>query len=114
MTTATSRIQPIVTMPTRVRTNDIVEVRTMLPHRMETGLRRDPQTGETVPREIVHQFVATYSGQEVFRTRLHPAIAANPFLSFFLRVTAPGQLVLEWTDDRGEVTRVRRRVTVTS
>ncbi len=105
-------LKPIISLPDSIARDEIIEVRTLMPHRMETGLRVDPDTGSVIPRQIVHQFVASFNGREVFRTRLHPAIAANPFISFFVRAGQSGQLLLEWTDDAGNVTRVRRKIDV--
>ena len=40
--------------------------------------------GQAIPRDIINSFVCTYNGEEVLRADLFPAIAANPFLSFFV------------------------------
>ena len=56
---------------------EIIEIRTLAGHAMETGFRRT-QLGEVIPRDIIRTLVCTYNGVEVFRADLHPAIAANP------------------------------------
>jgi len=38
---------------------------------------------------------------EVFQADLFPAVAANPFLSFFTVATESGTLEFRWTDDHG-------------
>jgi sulfur-oxidizing protein SoxZ len=45
--------------------------------------------------------VCKYNGQEIFRAELFPAIAANPFLSFFTVASESGTLSFEWTGDNG-------------
>ncbi len=54
-----------------------------------------------MPRQIIHDFRATYNGAEVLRLSLHPAVAANPFLSFAARAEASGTIELSWEDDAG-------------
>ena len=70
-----------VTVPTTARRGEVIEVKTLAAHPMETGFRRT-QLGELVPRDIITQFVCTYNGVEVFRAELHPAMAANPLIAF--------------------------------
>jgi len=77
---------------------DVVEVKTVIQHVMETGQRRDA-AGKLIPRNIIHTFTAKYSGAPVFKAELQPGISANPFLSFFVRVPAAGELELIWEGD---------------
>ena len=70
----------IVNVPATRRRGEIIEIKTMVRHAMETGFRRT-QLGELIPRDIITQFVCTYNGAEIFRAELHPAIAANPLLT---------------------------------
>jgi sulfur-oxidizing protein SoxZ len=70
---------------------------------METGQRKD-KDGNTVPRDIISEFTATFSGVQVFRAALQQGISANPYLSFHMRVPGPGELVLAWKDDAGKIT----------
>ena len=72
----------IVNVPATAKRGEVIEIRTLAGHDMETGFRRT-QTGELVPRDIITQLVCSYNGVEVFRADLHPAIAANPLSSSF-------------------------------
>lgn len=91
---------PRVRMPKDVRAGDIVEIKTLISHEMETGHRVDSQ-GKSVPRRIINSFVASFNGQEVFRAAWHPSISANPYQSFFLKATESGLLEITWQDDDG-------------
>ena len=88
----------IVNMPASARRGEIIEIRTLVGHEMETGFRRT-QTGELIPRHIVTRFSCSYNGVEVFRADLHPAIAANPLISFSTVATESGTLEFRWTGD---------------
>lgn len=76
------------------------ELRVTLGHPMENGLRHDGY-GKVVPRSIVTRFECRLDGALVIAVDLYPAIAANPYLAFWLRADGPGTLVLEWWGDWG-------------
>lgn len=103
--------QALLNLPARVRRGDVFEIRALVAHPMETGLRTGPD-GSRLPRHIIEQFVCTYDGVEVFRATLHPAITANPYLAFFTRATQSGLIECTWIDDRGERQRASAPVTV--
>ncbi len=89
-----------VRLPKEIRRGDLVEVRALVSHPMESGQRKDAQ-GNPIPRKILNKFICTYNGREVIRMDLAPAIAANPYLSFFVRATESGSLELTYIDDDG-------------
>ena len=90
----------VVTMPARAKRGEIVEIKTLAQHAMETGFRRT-QTGELIPRDIIRTFRCTYNGTEVYRVDLHPAIAANPLIAFTTLATESGTLSFQWAGDNG-------------
>jgi sulfur-oxidizing protein SoxZ len=90
----------VVTVPASAKRGEVVEVKALVQHAMETGFRRT-QLGEVIPRDIIRSFVCTYNGEEVFRAEFHPAISANPLITFSLIATASGTVVFRWTGDRG-------------
>jgi sulfur-oxidizing protein SoxZ len=90
----------LISVPERARRGQVVEIKTLVSHPMETGYRRN-QLGARIPRDIVRRFVCTYDGAEVFRAELHPAIAANPFIVFSTVATESGTLAFHWTGDNG-------------
>jgi sulfur-oxidizing protein SoxZ len=92
--------RPRIRLPDSARVGEVIEIKTLINHVMETGQRRESD-GKLIPRMIVHSFTASFAGAEVFRAELHPGIAANPYLVFFLRVPGPGELELTWSDDSG-------------
>lgn len=95
-------IQPRVRVPPTVKKGEVIEIKTLLSHPMETGYRRDAQ-GRLIPRHILHTFTCTYNGEQVFRADWHPAVAANPSLAFYAVATESGRLRSEWIDDIGTV-----------
>ena len=91
-----------VTVPASAKRGEVIEIKTLAAHVMETGFRRT-QTGELLPRDIITDFVCTYNGVEVFRAELHQAVAANPLIAFTTVATESGTLEFKWTGDNGYV-----------
>lgn len=101
-----------IVMPAAAKRGEIIQIKTLIQHEMETGYRRDFR-GLAIPRHILNAFVVTYNGEEIFRLDLFPGISANPFIAFTTTATESGEIVFSWTDDTGEVTSERRQITVT-
>jgi sulfur-oxidizing protein SoxZ len=91
---------------------DIVEVKALVSHIMETGQRKDAQ-GNTVPRKILNKFTCTVAGKQVFAADFEPAISANPYIQFKFKATESGPVVLTWTDDDGSTIVGQEKITVT-
>ena len=104
--------KPRIKMPEKATIGEIVEIRALVTHIMETGQRRDPKSNQFVPRLILNSFVAKFNGEEVFRMKLQPGISANPFISFFMRVAGPGEMELTWTEDGGDIAVERAKLDV--
>ncbi|WP_135465726.1 thiosulfate oxidation carrier complex protein SoxZ [Crenalkalicoccus roseus] len=93
--------QPRVRLPAQVRAGEVIEIRTLISHAMETGQRRDQQ-GNVIPRDIIKRFVARFEGEQVFAMDLAPAISANPYIAFPFKAEKPGTFEFTWTNDAGE------------
>jgi sulfur-oxidizing protein SoxZ len=90
----------LINVPATAKRGEVVEIKALASHNMETGYRRT-QLGALIPRDIIRQFVCAYNGVEVFRAEFHPAIAANPFIAFSTRATESGTITFTWTGDNG-------------
>ena len=90
----------LIKVPATAKRGEIIEIKTLISHPMETGYRTGTN-GTTIPRNIIQTFTCIYNGDEVFRAELSPAIAANPFVSFFTVATESGTIAFEWRGDNG-------------
>lgn len=90
----------LINVPANAKRGEIVTIKTLISHDMETGFRHTT-TGVPIPRDIITSFVATYNKEEIFRAVLYPAIAANPFFTFTTVATESGTITFEWTGDNG-------------
>ena len=101
----------LINVPPRAKRGDIIEIKTLMSHIMETGYRRTA-TGDVVPRDIITSFTCRYNGTEIFRAELFPAIAANPFISFFTTAAESGTFDFEWIGDNGFSATAKAAITV--
>jgi sulfur-oxidizing protein SoxZ len=95
-------LQPRVQAPRAVTKNEVFQVRTLITHPMETGLRRDA-AGHLIPRKIINKITCLYNNRLVFNADLHEAMAANPYLSFYVRAAETGSLRFIWEEDGGAI-----------
>lgn len=101
----------IIKVPQRAKRGEVIEIKTLVSHIMETGFRYST-TGTHIPRDIITSLVCRYNGVEIFRTDLYPAFAANPFITFFTTATESGTIEFEWTGDNGFAEKTSAKITV--
>ena len=107
MTTALARIQ----WPERVQAGDVVKVRLLVQHPMETGYLQN-LLGQLLPRNVIRTLTCTWGQQEVFRVEPSSGISANPLFEFFVRAEQTAEMHVAWTDDRGVKGHLRQTLTV--
>jgi sulfur-oxidizing protein SoxZ len=90
----------LINVPAKAKRGEIIEIKTLIQHEMETGFRVGTN-GQVIPRDIITDFICKYNGEEIFRADLHPAISANPFFTFFTVATESGTISFEWSGDNG-------------
>ncbi len=100
-----------ISMPEKARKGEVIEIKTLIQHVMETGYRRDYQGG-AIPRDIINSYVVTYAGRQIFKADMTQGISANPFFSFHTKAVETGDVVFTWTDLKGNATRVVKRLVV--
>jgi len=86
--------------PDHVRSGEVIKVRLLIQHPMDTGYLQD-FTGKVVPRNIIRVLTCHLGSQEVFRIEPSSGISANPFFEFYVRAAATAEFKIEWVDDKG-------------
>jgi sulfur-oxidizing protein SoxZ len=104
-------VKPRIRVPNTAKKDEVIEIKTLVSHPMESGQRRNAQ-GQIIPRKILNKMTVTYNGKPVFEAKLEPAISANPYISFFIKATESGNLEFAWTDDDGSVYKATQPITV--
>jgi sulfur-oxidizing protein SoxZ len=103
--------KPRLKVPKEAKKGEIIEIKTLLSHPMETGLRKDA-AGNVIPRKIINKFACEFNGKPVFSADIEPAVAANPYIQFNARVEESGTFKFTWTDDDGTVTTTEEQIKV--
>ena len=101
----------LINVPAKAKRGDVIEIKTLIAHPMESGYRVGTN-GTLIPRDIIQDFVCTYNGAEIFRAKFSPAIAANPFVSFFTIATESGTIKFDWRGDNGFAATEQAPITV--
>ena len=104
--------KPRVKVPKKAKSGDLIQIKTLMSHKMETGNRKDRKTGKLIPRKIINKFVCSFKGKEVMSAVMHPAVAANPYLAFYAKATESGTYEFAWTEDGGNVVTASGKITV--
>lgn len=104
-------VSPRVRVPRNAAADEIVTVRALVNHPMESGQRRDA-AGQLVPRRIINRFTVTFNGTLVIDVEVSPAVSSNPFFQFEARVPESGTFTFTWVDDSGDVYSETAEITV--
>ncbi len=99
-------------VPASAKRGELVKVRVLVQHPMETGYRYDDQ-GKPIPRNVITQLVCSYGGRELLRAEMTQGIAANPYLEFHALAESTGDIELSWVDDAGVKGSARQALNVT-
>ncbi len=92
--------------PMRIRATmagDVADVKVLMNHPMETGLRKDAKTGQIVPAHFITNITATVNGKKVLSAQWGVGISKNPFMGFKVKGAKAGdKVVVTWVDNKGE------------
>lgn len=81
---------------------DLVEVKSLIKHPMETGLRKDKKTKEVIPANYIQEVVVEANGKQVLSADWNISISKNPYLSFSYKGVSGDKVKLKWTDNNGK------------
>lgn len=104
--------RPRVKVPRSAEKDEIITIKTLISHKMESGQRKDRKTGEKIPRNIINKFTTKFNGEQVFAVDIEPAVSTNPFLQFTVKVPASGEFEFTWVDDDGKSYQAKKKIKV--
>jgi sulfur-oxidizing protein SoxZ len=107
-----AKIKPRVKVPKTAEAGEIVTIKSLISHPMESGQRKDKKTGETIPMNIVNYFKATFNGETVFEVDIDPAVSTNPYIEFTLKVAESGTVGFLWVTDNDGEFEAEKKITV--
>lgn len=103
--------KPRVKVPKKAAAGDIITIKTLISHKMESGQRKG-KDGKIIPRKIINKFTASFNGAEIFSAAIDPAVSANPYIEFSAKVNESGTFKFVWLDDDGSEYATEKKITV--
>lgn len=103
--------KPRLKLPKTAAKGEVLEIKTLITHPMESGQRKDAD-GKTIPRQIINKFVCKFNGAPVFSADLYPSMSANPYIVFNVKMQESGEFEFLWTDDDGSVYSDKKKIEV--
>ena len=104
-------VTPRVRVPREASAGDVVSIRTLISHPMESGQRRDGD-GNVIPRSIINRFTCDFNGDNVIDVTIEPAVSTNPYFQFSAMVNETGTFNFTWYDDDGSIYEETADITV--
>lgn len=95
-------VKPRVKVPKSASAGEVITIKTLISHAMESGQRKDSD-GNPIPRSIINRFTCEFNGQNVIDITMEPAISTNPYFEFEATVPEAGDFAFTWYDDDGSV-----------
>tara|TARA_B100000700_G_scaffold271938_1_gene315172 strand:+ start:292 stop:621 length:330 start_codon:yes stop_codon:yes gene_type:complete len=106
-----SGVKARVKLPKTASAGEVVTVKTLINHRMESGQRKD-DNGNIIPRSIINRFKCDFNGQNVLEVDLETAISTNPYFQFEAIVPESGTFKFTWYDDDGSVYEKEKKIKI--
>ncbi|MBF0428513.1 MAG: thiosulfate oxidation carrier complex protein SoxZ [Magnetococcales bacterium] len=85
-----------------LKKGELALIKTLIKHPMESGLRKDKETGNVIPAHFIEEVSAEFGGVSVMKATWSGAISKNPFFSFYVKADKSGPLTVTWKDNKGE------------
>jgi len=92
-----AKSKPRVKVPKSASAGDVITIKSLVNHTMESGQRKDKE-GNVIPRKIINKFECQFNGATVFSCNIDAAVAANPYLEFKAKVNESGTFKFMWTE----------------
>lgn len=106
-----SGVKPRVKVPKQAAAGEVITIKTLISHKMESGQRKDSD-GNVIPRSIINRFTCDFNGENVIEVTLEPAISTNPYFEFEAIVPEAGEFTFTWYDDDGSVYDTSKKIAI--
>ena len=104
-------VKPRVKVPKTAAAGELVTLKTLISHKMESGQRKDSD-GNKIPQSIIHRFTCAFNGNVVIDVKMAAAISTNPYFAFDAVVPEAGEFQFTWYDDDGSIYETSKSVKI--
>ncbi len=87
-----------------------IQVKALITHPMETGLRKNKKTGGKIPAHYITDLEVTANGKPVITAKWTGSISKNPFISFSYAGSKDDKIKLTWKDNTGKSDSIEKKV----
>jgi sulfur-oxidizing protein SoxZ len=101
----------LIQMPASAKKGEVIEIKAMVEHVMETGFRHT-ELGVKVPRDIIRTFTCLFNGEVIYKADFHPALVSNPVVQFYVRAEQSGNFDFQWVGDKNFITNAQSHLLV--
>jgi sulfur-oxidizing protein SoxZ len=91
-----------IVLPVVRRLGEHMEIRILIQHPMDTGFMHDV-SGAAIEKNVINALTLEFNGDEILNAELGTGTAANPFIQFQVKLFEPGEFMLKWVDDKGQL-----------
>ncbi|MBT3348034.1 MAG: thiosulfate oxidation carrier complex protein SoxZ [Thiotrichales bacterium] len=82
--------------------NGVIDIKCLLNHPMETGLRKDKKSGNTIPAHFIQNIVAEKNGKAFLHADVNSTVSKNPYLRIQVEGGKGDEIKVTWTDSKGK------------
>lgn len=104
-------VKPRVKAPRSAEAGEVVTIKTLISHKMESGQRKN-KDGSVIPRSIINRFTCDFNGMSIIDVKMEPAISTNPYFEFEAKIPEAGEMNFTWYDDDGSVYETSKKIKV--
>jgi sulfur-oxidizing protein SoxZ len=87
----------------------VIDFRMLMRHDMESGFRKDENTGDIIPAWFIKKFSIQINSKKVLLGYIGPTVSKNPYIRCMFKGKAGDEIRVEWSDSKGE-TRVDKDI----
>ena len=82
--------------------NGVAQVKTLMPHPMETGVRKS-EDGGLIPAHYIQSVTCEPNGKVVVEADWGASVSKDPYFAFKVNDAKPGDIIkVSWVDNLGE------------
>lgn len=83
--------------------DDVVTVKALIKHPMETGMRKDRSTNELIPAHFIKELTIEHNGESVMNAYWSGGVSQDPYIAFEFTGGKVGDTVkMTWKDNKDE------------
>lgn len=81
---------------------DVAEVKALIKHKMESGLRKNKKTGKNYPAEFIDMVEVSVNGTKAVDAQWSGAVSANPYMGVMIKASKGDEVTLSLKDNTGK------------